>query len=94
MHYGSCRKNRRRAASLSPSHRPPALSFPSLQPSLRYTEASPKGSLLSTASRRFVNKYHISRSRKMLEKLEKTSIWHNVYLAQFFKTNPQKFGAI
>ena len=35
MHYGSCRKNRKRAASLSPSHRPPALSFPSLQPSLR-----------------------------------------------------------
>ena len=30
----------------------------------------------------------------MLEKLEKTSIWHNVYLAQFLKTNLQKFAAI
>ena len=69
--------------------------FFSLSPALpTVTEASPKGSLLCTASRSFINKYHISRSRKMLEKLEKTSIWHNVYLAQFLKTNLQKFAAI
>ena len=94
MHYGSCRKIES-ARLLFPLPIVPPRAFFSLSPALHtYTEASPKGSLLSTASRRFVNKYHISRSRKMLEKLEKTSIWHNAYLAQFLKTNLQKFAAI
>ena len=48
MHYGSCRKIESARLLFPHPIVPPALSFPSLQPSLRYTEA------------RFINKISIT----------------------------------